>query len=161
MIDDDWLRALGRSVLYFSFVETAVVSIVNTLDPSIPSYMEKALEGKKTAGQVKDDLKKSIAILPEGPLRSELEQLAIRFAAAKEPAERSAPRDARFFWRGHASRPVDPGQVRGLVNTGAPQGSGRIRKAGGRPRRGALANRAFLVPVQGHFPATSLALFET
>ncbi|MEH2474506.1 hypothetical protein V1281_004311 [Nitrobacteraceae bacterium AZCC 2161] len=74
----------GRSVFYFSFVETAVVSIVNTLDPSTPSYMEKALGGKKTAGQVKDDLKKSIARLPEGSPRSELEQLAIRFAAAKD-----------------------------------------------------------------------------
>jgi hypothetical protein len=80
MIDDEWLRALGQAVLYFSFVETAVVAIISSLVPTAPSYMQKAV--KKTAGEVGKDFKKSIDTLPEGHLRSELEQLAIRFGGA-------------------------------------------------------------------------------
>ncbi len=81
MIDDEWLRALGQAVLYFSFVETAVVAIISSLAPTAPSYMEKALDGRMTAGQVGKDFKKSVDTLPEGHRRSELEQLATRFAA--------------------------------------------------------------------------------
>ena len=82
MIDDEWLRALGQAVLYFSFVETAVVAIISSLVPTAPSYMDKALDGRKTAGQVGKDFKTSVDTLPEGHGRSELEQLATRFAAA-------------------------------------------------------------------------------
>ncbi|WP_316204533.1 hypothetical protein [Bradyrhizobium sp. SZCCHNS3051] len=82
MIDDEWLRALGQAVLYFSFLETAVVAIISSLTPTDPSYMEKALDGRKTAGQVGKDLKTSIDKLPKGNRRSELEQLATRFVAA-------------------------------------------------------------------------------
>jgi hypothetical protein len=82
MIDDEWLRALGQAVLYFSFVETAVVAIISSLVPTAPSYMEKTLDVKKTAGQVGKDFKRSIDTLPEAHLRSELEQLAIRFSGA-------------------------------------------------------------------------------
>jgi hypothetical protein len=82
MIDDEWLRALGQAVLYFSFVETAVVAIISSLVPTAPSYMEKALDGRKTAGQVGNDFKTSIDNSPQGHLRFELEQLATRFVAA-------------------------------------------------------------------------------
>jgi hypothetical protein len=82
MIDDEWLRALGQAVLYFSFVETAVVAIISSLVPTAPSYMEKALDVRKTAGQVGNDFRTSIDNLPEGHLRFELEQLAIRFVVA-------------------------------------------------------------------------------
>jgi hypothetical protein len=75
MIDDEWLRALGQAVLYFSFVEAAVVAIIGSLVPTAPSYMEKALDGRKTTGQVGKDFKTSIDNLPEGHLRFELEQL--------------------------------------------------------------------------------------
>ena len=82
MIDDEWLRALGRAVLYFSFVETAVVAIRSSLGPTAPSYMEKALDVRRTAGEVGKDFKTSIDKLPEGHLRFELEQLACRFVGA-------------------------------------------------------------------------------
>jgi hypothetical protein len=82
MIDDEWLRALGQAVLYFSFVETAVVAIISSLVPTAPSYMGKALDGKKTAGEVRRDFKASIDKMPEGHLRFELVQLAIRFGVA-------------------------------------------------------------------------------
>jgi hypothetical protein len=82
MIDDEWLRLLGRAVLYFSFVETSVISIVSSMSPMVPSYMELAMNGKKTAGSVAKDFKRQAETLPEGPRRSQLEQLAIRFAEA-------------------------------------------------------------------------------
>ncbi|WP_425907601.1 hypothetical protein [Nitrobacter sp. TKz-YC02] len=82
MIDDEWLRALGRAVLYFSFVESAVVALLSSLAPTVPSYMEKSLGGKKTAGQVGNDFMTHVDGLAEGPCRSELKQLAIRFVAA-------------------------------------------------------------------------------
>jgi hypothetical protein len=82
MIDDEWLRALGRSVFYFSFVETAVVSIINSLVPTTPSYFEQALDTKRTAGGVQRDFKDCVDGLPDGPMRLEFEQLAERFRVA-------------------------------------------------------------------------------
>lgn len=82
MIDDEWLRALGQAVLYFSFVETAAAAIISSLDPTAPSYMEKFLDGKKRARDVRGDFKAPINNLPEGHLRFELPQLAIRFGVA-------------------------------------------------------------------------------
>lgn len=81
MIDDEWLRALGQAVLYFSFVETAAAAIISSLAPTAPSYMQKALDGKKRAGDVRRDFKASIDNLP-GLLRFELAQLPIRFGLA-------------------------------------------------------------------------------
>jgi hypothetical protein len=82
MIDEEWLGELGRAVLYFSFVETAVVAIISSLVPTDPRYMQKALDDRKTAGRVSKDFKKAIDSLPEGDRRSELNKLAARFGAA-------------------------------------------------------------------------------
>jgi len=81
-IDNEWLCALGRAVMYFSFVEIAVVSIINSLVPTNPSYLQQTTGGKKTAGAVAQDFRKHIGLLPEGSSRSELEKLATRFTAA-------------------------------------------------------------------------------
>jgi hypothetical protein len=51
MIDDEWLRALGQAVLYFSFVETTAAAIISSLAPTAPSYMEKGLRRQKESGR--------------------------------------------------------------------------------------------------------------
>jgi hypothetical protein len=68
-------------VLYFSFVETAVISMINSI---VPNYMQQALASKNPAGGVAKDFQKYIGKLPEGDGRSELEKLAARFVTAVE-----------------------------------------------------------------------------
>jgi hypothetical protein len=47
-----------------------------------PSYMQRVMDGKKTAGDVANDFDKHIGRVPEGDCHSELEELAKRFRAA-------------------------------------------------------------------------------
>jgi hypothetical protein len=55
-----------QAVLYFSFVETAVVSIISSLVPTAPTCFEKASYVRKTADEVRKDFKASIGRATEG-----------------------------------------------------------------------------------------------